>query len=186
MAYKITFKGNVEPIFLSNEEGVQFYNDWFMGDLPERIKLKGMVVLSNTIKAIEENVKDPDASSVKQGWEIVQEVNDDFREFTAALLRQPAEERAQFTGIADMMWTSMTHEPMTAEQKETVIERQTAFFKEYPNYAFANPKCYEDLIPKAKVMKGAGELRHFADVAPESIMRLTLLQVSNGIQRETH
>lgn len=160
--YKIIRKGNHEPLFLADDVGQVLFKKWAANeDLPPRLTVDNTVFLTADIKAIEklgktEAERAPDnKQSEREYWE-----------FRKKMLALPIETRATFMRIPNIVWVSLTNEPMPNEIKTEIVKRQVEYFKENPKCMYASPKIYLDLMPKPKPQRPSETLNPIQNILP--------------------
>jgi hypothetical protein len=107
--YKVIFKGDMEPIYLSYSEGEKLTRDLENGSLSGMITLKGNLITVGSIKAVLPNQSDPDSNDRKNhGTDIIERVNREDRQWRHAQLALPVSERAKNLNLARMVWRAHT------------------------------------------------------------------------------
>lgn len=182
--FRVIFKGDMEDIYLTDAEGTQLMQDIENNTLQGFIRLSGRVVDAKSIKAVMPQSSDPDSSVDKdRGMEIIRESIVMFDSFKQDFLNMPVDMRCKEVGLADMLSVALRGRRLTDEEKEEVAKRQRVFYEEHPDYAFANPICYKDLLFAKIPTEGA--MIHVRDVVSQNALLFTEQLVRNGIKRFT-
>lgn len=183
--YKIILTGDSDDVYVSDVQGEKIAQDWDRKTLPPTLTINGERFKSSSIKRIISNVKDPDSNDrKKRGNEAIQESNESFRIEKNRLLKLSPEERATNTNIAQTLWRAVYGRPMTEPEREEVIKKQTAFFKENPTWAEARPSCYltaEALKQRSVSIDTKGDMLRMRDLVSHAVIDLMARQVSNSI-----
>lgn len=141
--YKVIFKGDLEPIYLSPVEGKQLMDDLKAGKLQGFIELNGQMVDSKSIKAVIPDQVDPDSQEKKSEFtEMVHEENRKFREWRAERLKMSPEKRAESTSFMNYMSQALRGRTLNHREVLEVREKQKEFFESHPDFHTANPTCF--------------------------------------------
>ncbi len=105
------------------------------------------------------------------------------------LASQPPQEKAKRMEVANLVWWAYTRQKSIPSELQGAIEaRQLAYFKDNPKNAFANPRCYKDIITqylledeRPRVEKN-GDIRRIDGLLRQSAMERveSILQADNS------
>src|SRR5580693_2284545 len=110
--YKVIFKGDMEPIYLSYSEGEKLSRDLESGAVSGMITLKGNLITVSSIKAVLPNQSDPDSNDRRNhGIDIIDRINREYRQWRSSELSKPTTERAKNLNLARMVWRAHTGSP---------------------------------------------------------------------------
>ena len=84
-----------------------------------------------------------------------QQAVQEFERHRSRLLALVPAERAKWMKLAEIAWWAVSPKRMPDDVRAAIIERQTAFFEENPQRAYANPICYRDVIEKYRSVNDA-------------------------------
>lgn len=183
--YKVIFKGDIPDIYIDMARGSQLADDFENGMLPERVSIEGTIVDSKSIKAVISNVGDPERKEKKDDFmEMVDKINKNHRDMKRTLLNTPIEERAKRLEIAEMLSIGIRGRKLAENEREAIVERQTAWLEENPEWSEANPICYRDIIDQPIQPTGVDTASHISQIVGMNSMRLAEMQVQNGIKNK--
>lgn len=141
--YRVVFKGDMEDMFLDNQEGRQLHDDLENNRLEGFINLKGSLVEVKSIKAILPNSSDPDSKESKEkGNEHIYNQNLEFDMWRAKRLSMSPFARAQDTSFFNFLCRTIRGRPLTEEEIPEVRVAQEQWFTDHPDFHNANPICY--------------------------------------------
>lgn len=152
--YAIFLRSQKEPILVDDIQGIRLKEQWMQNKLPKRIEIGEWAGDSDQIKGIKSNAT-PDLDTEIIGMQQDQasktnayfrSVDEEYVAYRKHKLSQPPAERAKNLTIASMVWNAHTDREMPEDVRERIVERQQAYFEEFPNHAHANPICYRDIV----------------------------------------
>lgn len=149
--YKVIFKGDMEPIYLSYSEGEKLSRDLESGTVSGMITLKGNLITVSSIKAVLPNQSDPDSSDRRShGIDIIDRINREYRQWRSSELAKPTAERAKNLNLARMVWRAHTGSAdISPIIQAWIIDLQWAYLENNPTLVYANPICYKSFVPRA-------------------------------------
>lgn len=154
MSYRIVFKGQIGDEFVDDYTGRQLAKDFESNTFPERISINGNVYDAKSVKAVMSGFASPDTNDRNEATKkMIRDMQDEADAIKQKKLAQPPEVRCKNTGMAEVIYMGMSGKRVPPDVMQKIIERQHQFFKENPDWAEANPKCYRDLIPRALLIK---------------------------------
>ncbi len=143
MAYKVIFKGDMEPIYLGAVEGKTLMDDLERGIVKGMINLKGNLISVGSVKAVVPNTSDPDSQDKKSEFtEMVYKENKNFKEWRAKRLTMTPKNRAQSTSFMNYLSQALRGRSLTDNEIVEVRQKQERFFETHPDFHSANPTCY--------------------------------------------
>lgn len=141
--YRIIFKGDMENMYLDESEGRQLAEDISRGNLSGYLKLKGSVVASASIKAVQPYFSDPDSGKLKERhMEKIAQDEREWQDWKKRRLALSPEDRAQTVGFMNLMCQVIRGRALTADEIPKVKLAQKKWFEEHPDFHSANPICY--------------------------------------------
>jgi hypothetical protein len=158
MSYKIVFKGDIEPAYISDAKGAILAAKWQSDSIRGRIDIDGMLVEAASIKAIIPNASDPNqAERKRRGIEDLERMNGDFRAYRQRRLDLQPRERAQSVAMMNMVSQALRGRPLSEDEIPKVREAQERFFVAHPTFHVASPTCFftKDELSKAIQQKDA-------------------------------
>ncbi len=142
--YKLTFKGkDIEPIFLDDEKG-KAVMDAYLGNKSVRLVANNQAFNTSDIKTIHLVEKTRSEMYARD----TSNPNREYDEFRKKMLSLSFEQRANILRLPKIVWQASTDQEMTDDVKEKIKARQLTYFQEHPKCIYANPHCYQDLVPK--------------------------------------
>lgn len=142
--YKIIFKGQIGDEFVDSFEGLGLATDWKNGSLPSKVEINGNLYESSSIKAVISGFENPEKNDATKD---IAAMWSGFNNWADKAVALSPEQKAENTELAELTYVSMAGVQMPPELRPKIIARQLAFFKENPNYVYAKPTCYRDLLP---------------------------------------
>lgn len=142
--YKIVFKGQIPDELVETVEGLGLASAWESGKLPAKVKINNNLYESSSIKAVISGFENPEKNDATKDIAAMWSGFNDWANKAASL---SPEQKAENTELAELTYVAMAGVQMPPELRPNIIARQLAFFKENPNYVYAKPTCYRDLLP---------------------------------------
>lgn len=149
--YRITFKGNSQPILIEDKRAIALLEDMEKGIAQNFLRIDNRGFDTRSIKAIEpatDEMRDDAGEREKREHDkIFSKISSDFEREHKRLVSLPLNERARIMRLPNIVWAALVPgKLMPPEVEEQIITAQGTYFVQHPNMAYASPTVYRRII----------------------------------------